>query len=90
LVTLMEKDVTVEAVNAAIREAAAGPMKSIIEYTDEPIVSSDVIGNTHSAVFDSLGTQVVGGNILKTLTWYDNEWGYSCRVVDLIDLMAKL
>jgi len=90
LVTLMEKEVTVEAVNAAIREAAAGPMKSIIEYTDEPIVSSDVIGNTHSAVFDSLGTQVVGGNVLKTLTWYDNEWGYSCRVVDLIDLMAKL
>jgi glyceraldehyde 3-phosphate dehydrogenase len=90
LVTWMEKEVTVEAVNAAIREAAAGPMKSIIEYTDEPIVSSDVIGNTHSAIFDALGTQVVGGNVLKTLTWYDNEWGYSCRVVDLIDLMAKL
>jgi glyceraldehyde 3-phosphate dehydrogenase len=90
LVTFMEKEVTVETVNAAIREAAAGPMKSIIEYTDEPIVSSDVIGNTHSAIFDALGTQVVGGNVLKTLTWYDNEWGYSCRVVDLIDLMAKL
>jgi glyceraldehyde 3-phosphate dehydrogenase len=90
LVTWMEKEVTVETVNAAIREAAAGPMKSIIEYTDEPIVSSDVIGNSHSAIFDALGTQVVGGNVLKTLTWYDNEWGYSCRVVDLIDLMAKL
>ena len=90
LVTLMEREVTVEAVNAAILEAAAGPMKSIIEYTADPIVSSDVIGNPHSAVFDSLATQVVGGNILKTLTWYDNEWGYSCRVVDLIDLMAKL
>jgi glyceraldehyde 3-phosphate dehydrogenase len=90
LVTLMEKEVTIEAVNAAIREAAAGSMKSIIEYTEDPIVSSDVIGNTHSAVFDSLATQVVGGNVLKTLTWYDNEWGYSCRVVDLIDLMAKL
>jgi glyceraldehyde 3-phosphate dehydrogenase len=90
LVTVMEKDVTVEAVNAALREAAAGPMKSIIEYTEDPIVSSDVIGNTHSSIFDSLGTQVVGGNILKTLTWYDNEWGYSCRVVDLIGLVAKL
>jgi glyceraldehyde 3-phosphate dehydrogenase len=90
LVTLMEKDVTVESVNAAIREAAAGPMKSIIEYTEDPIVSRDVIGNSHSAVYDALGTQVIGGNLLKTLTWYDNEWGYSCRVVDLIELMAKL
>jgi glyceraldehyde 3-phosphate dehydrogenase len=90
LVTLMEKEVTVETVNAAIRGAAAGSMKSIIEYTEEPIVSSDIIGNSHSAIYDALATQVIGGNMLKTLTWYDNEWGYSCRVVDLIDLMARL
>ncbi len=90
LVTLMEKEVTVESVNAAIREAAAGPMKSIIEYTEDPIVSSDVIGNPHSSIYDASATQVIGGNLLKTLAWYDNEWGYSCRVVDLIGLVAKL
>jgi glyceraldehyde 3-phosphate dehydrogenase len=60
-----------------------------VEYTDEPIVSSDVIGNSHSAIFDAKATHVIGGTYLKTLTWYDNEWGYSCRVVDLIGLMAK-
>ncbi len=87
LVTLMKKPVTVEEVNAAIRKAAEGPMKSIIEYTDEPIVSSDVIGNSHSAIFDAAMTRVVGGTYLKTLAWYDNEWGYSCRVVDLMRRM---
>jgi glyceraldehyde 3-phosphate dehydrogenase len=90
LVTLMEKEVTVDAVNAAIREAAAGVMKSIIEYTEDPIVSSDVLGNSHSSIYDASATQVMGGNMLKTLTWYDNEWGYSCRVVDLIELIARL
>ncbi len=90
LVTLMKRSVTVEEVNAAIRKAAEGPMKSIIECTDEPIVSSDVIGNTHSAIFDAPLTRVVGGSYLKTLSWYDNEWGYSCRVVDLLRRMAAL
>ena len=84
LVTLMKRNVTVEEVNAAVREASAGVMQSIIEYTDEAIVSSDVIGNSHSAIFDGPSTRVVGGNYLKTLAWYDNEWGYSCRVVDLL------
>jgi glyceraldehyde 3-phosphate dehydrogenase len=90
LITLMTKPVTVEQVNEAIRKAAEGPMKSIIEYTDEPIVSSDVIGNSHSAIFDASMTRVVGGTYLKTLTWYDNEWGYSCRVVDLMRRMHNL
>jgi glyceraldehyde 3-phosphate dehydrogenase len=90
LITLMKKPVTVEEVNAAIRKAAEGPMKSIIEYTDEPIVSSDVIGNSHSAIFDAAMTRVVGGTYLKTLTWYDNEWGYSCRVVDLMRRMDSM
>jgi glyceraldehyde 3-phosphate dehydrogenase len=89
LVTLMQRPVTVEEVNAAIRKASEGPMRTIIEYTDEPIVSSDVIGNSHSAIFDAPLTRVVGGTFLKTLAWYDNEWGYSCRVVDLVRMMAK-
>ena len=75
LVTLMSRPVTEEEVNDALRRAAEGPMRTIIEYTDEPIVSSDVIGNTHSAIFDSALTRVVGGTFLKTLSWYDNEWG---------------
>lgn len=90
LVTLMEKDVTVELVNEALRKAAEGPMKSVIEFEDEAIVSSDVIGNSHSAIFDASSTRVVGGNYLKTLSWYDNEWGYSCRVVDLLRHMMKI
>ncbi len=84
-----EKPVTVEAVNEAVRREAEGRLKRIVEYTEEPIVSSDVIGNTHSAIFDSQGTHTINKTFLKTLIWYDNEWGYSCRVVDLIDLMAK-
>ncbi len=90
LVTLMGRDTTVEEVNASVREAAAGPMRSIIEYADEPIVSSDVIGNSHSAIFDAPSTRVVGGNCLKTLIWYDNEWGYSSRVVDLLRQMMRI
>jgi glyceraldehyde 3-phosphate dehydrogenase len=90
LVSVMSRPVTVEGVNEAIRKAASGPMQSIIEYTDEPIVSSDVIGNSHSAVFDSAMTRVVGERYLKTLTWYDNEWGYSCRVVDLLRKMVAI
>ena len=90
LVTLMESNVTVEGVNAAVLGAAEGAMRSIIEYTDEAIVSSDVIGNSHSAIFDGSSTRVVGGNYLKTLAWYDNEWGYSCRVVDLLRHMMEI
>lgn len=90
LVTLMKRTVTVEQVNEALRKAAEGPMKKIIEYTEEPLVSSDVIGNSHSAIFDAPLTRVVGGNFLKTLSWYDNEWGYSCRVVDLLRRMMAL
>ncbi|MFB3908263.1 MAG: type I glyceraldehyde-3-phosphate dehydrogenase [Candidatus Eisenbacteria bacterium] len=90
LVTVMSRPVTVEAVNEAVRKAADGPLKTIVEYTDEPIVSSDVIGNSHSAIFDASVTRVVGDNYLKTLAWYDNEWGYSCRVVDLLRRMISL
>ncbi|MBK8229774.1 MAG: type I glyceraldehyde-3-phosphate dehydrogenase [Candidatus Eisenbacteria bacterium] len=89
LVTIMARPVTVAEVNAAIRSAAASQLYKVLEYTEDPIVSSDVIGNAHSAIFDARSTRVIGGTFLKTLTWYDNEWGYSCRVVDLLDLMAK-
>ncbi len=84
----LERDVTREEVNQAMKEAAAGPMKGILEYCDEPIVSVDVIGNTHSSIFDSLMTQVIDGNFVKILSWYDNEFGYASRVVDLIEKVA--
>jgi len=90
LVSIMSRPVTAETVNDVVKKAAMGPMKSIIEYTDEPIVSSDVIGNSHSAIFDAMMTRVVGERYLKTLTWYDNEWGYSCRVVDLLRKMVAI
>lgn len=90
LVTVMSRDVTAEEVNQAIREAAGGPMKDIIEYTEEPLVSSDIIGNSHSAIFDAKATHVINKRFLKTLAWYDNEWGYSCRCVDLLKLLAGM
>ena len=90
LVTLMSRPVTVEEVNEIVRSAAANKYRTIIEYTEEPIVSSDVIGNPHSAIFDALSTQIVGGNLLKTLTWYDNGWGYANRVVELIGRLEEL
>jgi glyceraldehyde 3-phosphate dehydrogenase len=82
----LEKDVTKEEINAAMKKAADGPMKGILEYTEDPIVSIDVVGNPASSVFDSLATMVMGGtgNFVKLVSWYDNEWGYSNRVKDLI------
>ena len=85
LVTEMTRPVSVEEVNAAIESAAATTLAGILEYTEEPLVSSDVISNPHSSIFDSACTRVVGDRFLKTVSWYDNEWGYSCRVVDLIE-----
>jgi glyceraldehyde 3-phosphate dehydrogenase len=75
-------------VNAAIQAAAAGPMRGVLEYCTDPIVSSDVIGNPHSSVFDALSTKVVDGTLVKTFAWYDNEWGFSNRVVDALLMMA--
>ena len=83
LVAVLKREVTKEEVNAAMKAAAEGPMKGILEYTEDPIVSVDVIHNTHSSIFDALST-MVNGKMVKVLAWYDNEWGYSCRVVDLI------
>ncbi len=81
----LEKDVTVEEINAAMKAAAEGPLKGILQYCEDPIVSIDIVGNKHSSIFDSKLTMVLGGegNFVKCISWYDNEWGYSNRVVDL-------
>jgi glyceraldehyde 3-phosphate dehydrogenase len=89
LVSITAKPVTVDAVNEAMREAAEGEMKGILEYCTTPIVSTDIIGNAHSSIYDSLITQVVGEHHVRVLAWYDNEWGYSCRVSDLLDRVVK-
>ncbi len=89
LVTLMERVVTPEEVNEVVKSAALTRMKDIVEFTDQPVVSSDIIGNPHSAIFDGLSTSVLEGNLLKTLTWYDNGWGYATRVVELILRLAS-
>jgi glyceraldehyde 3-phosphate dehydrogenase len=91
LVTMMKMDVTSMMVNEAVRDAAnSARMKKVVSYSEGPLVSSDIVGDPHSAIFDSPLTQVVRGNCLKTMTWYDNEWGYSNRVVDLLDLLEKV
>lgn len=89
LSVITEKAVTAESVNAAIKAAAEGPMKNILQYTDEELVSVDFKGNRHSSIFDSLLTTVVGENHLKVVSWYDNEMGYSNRLVDLCALIGK-
>ena len=83
LVATLNKDVTAEEVNEAFKKAANGDLKGILEYSDEPLVSADIVGNLHSNIFDSLST-MANGNLVKVVGWYDNEYGYSCRVVDLI------
>ncbi|HEX2154791.1 MAG TPA: type I glyceraldehyde-3-phosphate dehydrogenase [Acidimicrobiia bacterium] len=90
LVVELDREVTAEEVNAAIRRAAEGEMAGILEYNEDPIVSTDIIGNPHSSIFDSAGTQVLGGNLVKVLSWYDNEWGYSNRVVDLVERLGEV
>jgi len=83
LVATLKKEVTVEEINAAFKKAAAGELKGIMEYTEDPIVSADIVGNQHSNIFDALST-MANGNLVKVVGWYDNEYGYSCRVVDLM------
>ncbi len=86
----LAKNVTVEEVNAAMKAAAEGPMKGVLEYCEDPIVSVDIIDNPHSSIFDSLSTAVMDGNMVKVLSWYDNEWGYSNRAVDVLKKMATM
>lgn len=87
-VALLGKEVTVEQVNQAFKKAAEGQLKGILEYCEEELVSSDFKGNPHSSIVDSLSTMVIGGNLVKVISWYDNEWGYSCRLADLAVFMA--
>ena len=90
LVVETAKPVTKDAVNAAMKEAAEGPMKGILKYTTDAIVSSDIIGDPHSSIFAADQTMVMADTMLKIISWYDNEWGYSCRTVDLIERLGKL
>jgi glyceraldehyde 3-phosphate dehydrogenase len=86
---VLEKEVSAEEINAAMREQAEGPMKGILEYTEEPLVSSDLKGNAHSSIFSALDTLVIGDNLVKVCSWYDNEWGYACRIGDLAALVGS-
>lgn len=88
-VAITRKETSVEGVNAAFREASEGSLKGILDITNEPLVSSDFRGDPHSSIVDGLSTMVLGGNMIKVVAWYDNEWGYSNRVADLVDFVSK-
>jgi glyceraldehyde 3-phosphate dehydrogenase len=90
LTFLAARKTTKEEINGMMKAAAEGAMKGILEYCDEPIVSSDIVGNEHSSIFDATNTTVLDGDMIKVTMWYDNEWGYSCRTVDLIERLASL
>ncbi len=87
---ILEKETTVEEINAAFKAAAEGALSGILEYSEDPLVLADIVGNPHSCVFDALSTNVLEGNMVKILGWYDNEWGYSSRCVDLLKKLATL
>ena len=89
LVALTSKSSTAEEVNAALKEAAEGPLKGILAYTEDPVVSTDMMHNPNSSIVDSQLTKVIGGNLVKVVAWYDNEWGYSMRVVDMVEFLSK-
>lgn len=86
---LLSKDASVADINAVAKEYADGPMKGILEYTELPLVSTDMKGNPHSSIFSAVDTISLGGNFIKVVSWYDNEWGYSCRVADLVNFVAN-
>ena len=89
LVAVLAKPATAVEVNAALKAAAEGPLKGILAYTEDPVVSTDMLKNPNSSIVDGQLTKVIGDNLLKVVSWYDNEWGYSCRVIDLIEFLAK-
>ncbi len=90
LVVTVKKNVSIEEVNSAFKAAAGNELNGILEYCEDPIVSSDIIGNEHSCILDAMSTCVIDGNLIKVIGWYDNEWGYSNRMVDLAELIAKI
>jgi len=89
LVALLDRPASAEEVNAALKKAAEGELKGILAYTEDPVVSSDMLHNPNSSIVDAQMTKVLDGNLLKGISWYDNEWGYSCRVVDLVEFLVK-
>jgi glyceraldehyde 3-phosphate dehydrogenase len=89
LVAVLGKNTTTEEVNAALKSAADGPLRGILAYTEDPVVSTDMLHNPNSSIVDAGLTKVVDGNLVKVVAWYDNEWGYSCRVVDLVKFLAR-
>jgi len=89
LVAILDRPSTTDEVNAALKAAAEGELKGILAYTEDPVVSSDMLHNPNSSIVDSQMTKVLDGNLVKVIAWYDNEWGYSCRVVDLIAFLVK-
>lgn len=89
-VAVLKKDVTAEQVNNAFKRAARGRLKGILEYSEDPLVSQDIVGNPHSCIFDSMITTVMAGNMVKVCGWYDNEWGYSNRCVDLLKKLGRI
>lgn len=86
---VLSKDASVDEINASMKEYAEGPMKGILDYTEEPLVSSDLKGDAHSSIFSAFDTLIIGGNLAKVVAWYDNEWGYSMRVADLVHYLAN-
>lgn len=90
LVVELEKPATAEEINATMKKVSSGSLKGILEYCEDPLVSSDVIGNSHSSIFDALSTKVLDKNFVKVVAWYDNEWGYSLRTADILKKMASL
>jgi glyceraldehyde 3-phosphate dehydrogenase len=89
LVVVTDRATTTEEVNAALKAAAEGPLKGILAYTEDPVVSTDMMKNPNSSILDAQLTKVLDGNLVKVVSWYDNEWGYSCRVVDLVAFLAQ-
>jgi glyceraldehyde 3-phosphate dehydrogenase len=85
---LLSKETSIEEINAAMKNYAEGKMKGVLAYTEEPLVSSDLVGDAHSSIFSAMDTLVIGGNMTKVIAWYDNEWGYSMRVADLVQFLA--
>ncbi|MGC1461303.1 MAG: type I glyceraldehyde-3-phosphate dehydrogenase, partial [Terracidiphilus sp.] len=89
LVAVLKKPATAAEINAELKAAAEGPMKGILAYTEDPVVSTDMLRNSNSSIIDGQLTKVIGGDLAKVVSWYDNEWGYSCRVDDLVVFLGK-
>lgn len=90
LVVELEKDASAEEINAALKAASDGPLEGVLGYTTDEVVSTDIVGEPESSIVDSLSTVVMGGNLAKVLTWYDNEWGYANRLIDLTAALGNL